>query len=427
MTIKYLSGFGNHFQTEAIANALPRKQNSPQKVPLGLYAEQLSGSAFTNQRAQNQKSWLYRIQPSVLHSGKYQPLEHPLLETITGNNSFPTPPTQMRWDSLPIPHQPCDFLQSLTTLLVNPGAGVHLYAANMSMEKKYFYNADGDFLIIPQQGELTLKTELGILQVAPGEIAVIQRGIVFQVCLKEANARGYICENYGPHFQLPERGVIGANGLTEERDFLTPTAYFEEEQGDFTLISKFQGQLWQTPITHSPLDVVAWHGNYAPYKYDLNQFKSVWSVSQDHSDPSIFTVLTSPSVYPGTANIDFVIFPERWMVAENTFRPPYYHRNIMSEYMGLIHGEYDAKPQGFVPGGGSLHNCMSPHGPDANAYEKAVSQELKPDYYQNTLAFMLESSAIWQTTDFALNGPIRQKNYLQCWQGLKSNFSKETV
>jgi len=421
----YLTGFGNHFQSEAIENALVQGQNSPQKVPFGLYAEQLSGSAFTMPRAMNLHSWLYRVRPSVLHN-EFQPYPQGLL--ARPNPSQITPPTQMRWNPMPYPKIPTHFIDSLTTIAesggleIQNGAAIHLYAATKSMEDCFFYNADGDFLIVPQEGKLTLKTEFGILELKPSEIAVIPRGIKFRVTLPDHKARGYICENYGLPFRLPELGIIGSNGLANPRDFKVPMASYEIQDGDFQLLAKFQGFLWTADVKHSPLDVVAWHGNYVPYKYDLNQFNTINSVSYDHPDPSIFTVLTSPSSISGTSNVDFAIFPPRWMVAMDTFRPPYYHRNIMNEYMGLIYGIYDAKETGFVPGGGSLHNCMSAHGPDSESFYKASNASLQPEYYKDTLAFMFESQLTWRLTPYALSADIRQMDYLACWQGLKSHF-----
>ncbi|MBX3709119.1 MAG: homogentisate 1,2-dioxygenase [Gammaproteobacteria bacterium] len=429
--MSYLSGFGNHFESEALEGALVKSRNSPQKAPYGLYAEQLSGSAFTAPRNVNLHSWLYRIQPSVLH-GAFSLVTHPTL-VGTPFNSIHTPPTQMRWDPMPYPSSSCNFIEGLTTIAGNghiemqTGAAIHLYCATQSMQDEFFYNADGDFLIVPQEGALRFKTEFGMIDVSPGEIIILPRGITFQVYLLQNKARGYICENFGLPFKLPELGVIGANGLANPRDFLAPTAAFEERHGQFKLLAKFQGLLWNADIEHSPLNVVAWHGNYVPYKYNLSLFNTINSVSFDHPDPSIFTVLTSPSVVAGTANVDFVIFPPRWMVANDTFRPPYYHRNIMSEYMGLVHGTYDAKETGFIPGGGCLHNCMSAHGPDAFAYDKAVSASLQPEYYSDTLAFMFESKQIWQLTPNALNADYRQKNYLECWKGLKSNFESQSI
>jgi homogentisate 1,2-dioxygenase len=431
--ITYQSGFGNHFETEALPNALIKGRNSPQRVPYGLYAEQLSGSAFTSPRHVNLSSWLYRIRPSVLHSD-FSLLEQTHLSGTPFGSAY-TPPMQMRWNPLPYPNpnSNCDFISGLITMAGNgciemqTGAAIHLYCANTSMKKNYFFNADGDFLIVLQEGDLRFKTEFGIIDAMPGEILVMPRGVKFQVELLQEKARGYICENFGSPFRLPELGVIGANGLANKRDFLAPVAAFEERQGNFKLLAKFQGKLWQADIEHSPLDVVAWHGNYTPYKYDLKLFNTINSVSFDHPDPSIFTVLTSPSSVAGVANVDFVIFPPRWMVANETFRPPYYHRNIMSEYMGLVYGKYDAKETGFIPGGSSLHNCMSAHGPDANAYDKALSCTLQPEYYGDTLAFMFESRQVWQLTQQAFQAEFRQKNYLQCWQGLKANFQAAQV
>ena len=284
---------------------------------------------------------------------------------------------------------------------------------------RFFYDADGELLIVPQQGTLTLATELGRLEVAPGEIAVMPRGVKFRVELQAANARGYVCENYGAPFRLPELGPIGSNGLANPRDFLAPVAAFEDRDAPTEVIAKFAGHLWSAQFDHSPLDVVAWHGNYYPYKYDLARFNAMNTVSFDHPDPSIFTVLTSPSDTPGTANVDFVIFPPRWLVAEHTFRPPYFHRNVMSEFMGLVKGEYDAKEGGFVPGGASLHNAMSAHGPDRASYDKAVAAQLGPQYLANTLAFMFESRYFFEPTAFALAAPSLDRDYDAAWSGFE--------
>jgi homogentisate 1,2-dioxygenase len=424
---RYLSGFGAELATEALPGALPHGQNSPQKVPYGLYAEQISGTAFTAPRHSNKRSWLYRIRPGSMH-GDFRPLANALLRSGPFDGSHVSP-NQLRWNPFPMPDAPTDFVDGLITVAGNgdPGAqvgiGIHVYVANKSMTDRYFYNAEGEMLVLPQQGRLFVKTEMGNLDVKPGEMVVLPRGVRFSVELPDGSARGYICENYGATLRLPELGPIGSNGLANPRDFLTPVAAYEDKEGRFELVAKFNGQLWAAEISHSPLDVVAWHGNYAPYKYDLSLFNTINTVSFDHPDPSIFTVLTSPSDTPGTANVDFVIFPPRWMVAENTFRPPWFHRNIMSEYMGLIHGAYDAKAEGFVPGGGSLHNSMSGHGPDAATFERASEVALAPHKIENTLAFMFESRYIIRPTAHALAAPQLQKNYLECWQGLKKNFT----
>lgn len=425
--LKYLSGFGNYFETEALAGTLPEGQNSPQRVAHGLYAEQLSGSAFTAPRSENIYSWLYRICPSVVHSD-FEKFDHPTFSSSSSSHPA-APPTQMRWDPLPLPKKPTDFITGLVTFATNgdlhsrSGSAIHLYSANTSMDDSFFMNADGDFLIVPQEGALKIQTEFGFLAVAPKEIAVVQRGIKFRVLLQDQHARGYVCENYGNPFELPSLGPIGANGLAYPRDFKTPVAAYEDVKSQWTMINKFQGNFWKATQNHSPFDVVGWHGCYAPYKYDLEQFQVMNSVNKDHADPSIFTVLTSPGMKPGTANVDFVIFPPRWIVQENTFRPPYYHRNIMSEFMGNIHGIYDAKEDGFLPGGASLHNCMSAHGPDAEVFEKASHSSEKPVYQGDTLSFMFESQFVYRPTAHALKSPERQSQYLECWQGLKKQFS----
>jgi len=425
--LRYQSGFGSELATEALPGALPQGQNSPQKVPYGLYAEQFSGTAFTAPRHANRRSWLYRLRPAVAH-GVFRPLDARLLKSAPFEEAA-TPPTQLRWNPLPLPTAPTDFVEGLVTMAGNgdtamqAGMGVHVYACNRSMHGRYFYDADGELLLVPQQGALALATELGRLEVKPGEIALIPRGMRFQVELGDGAARGYVCENYGAGFRLPELGPIGANGLANARDFLAPVAAFEDREGDFELVAKFAGNLWNAPIDHSPLDVVAWHGNHVPYKYDLARFNTVNTVSFDHPDPSIFTVLTSPSDTPGTANVDFVIFPPRWIVAEHTFRPPWFHRNVMSEFMGLIHGVYDAKAEGFAPGGASLHNCMSGHGPDAATFDKASKVALAPHKLEDTLAFMFESRYLIRPTRFALEAPQLQRDYLDCWQGLAKHFT----
>ena len=427
MNLKYQTGFGNEFATEAVEGALPVGQNSPQKAPLGLYAEQLSGTAFTVPRAGNKRTWTYRIRPSVMHrpferigNGKWQ----------SKPDDIDVTPNQLRWDPLPVPDEPTDFIDGITTIALNGdlmsqmGIGIHIYTFNKGMGDRYFYNADAEMLIVPEMGRLGFLTELGPIQAGPGSIVCIPRGVRFRVepHPDDKKCRGYICENYGSQFRLPDLGPIGANGLANPRDFETPVAWFEDREGEFEQVAKFAGNLWSCEIDHSPLDVVAWHCNYAPYRYDLRRFNTIGSISYDHPDPSIFTVLTSPSGEAGVANCDFAIFPERWLVAENTFRPPWYHRNYMSEYMGLIYGAYDAKETGFVPGGGSLHNQMSAHGPDLDAFEKASNADLKPQKLEGTMAFMFESRYIIRPTKFAMETSQLQSEYFEVWQRLKKNF-----
>lgn len=424
-TFQYQSGFGNEFATEAIKGALPQGMNSPQKPALGLYAEQFSGTSFTTPRVWNKRSWFYRIRPSVLHK-PFRQIENGLLRSAPFDEVVTTP-NQLRWNALDFPETEKDFVDGLITIAgcgdaSMTGIAIHIYVCNKPMTDRFFYNSDGEMLIVPEEGRLQIHTEAGVLLVGGGDVAVVPRGMKFRIELPDGKARGYICENYGAVLRLPDLGPIGANGLANPRDFETPVAAFEDREGDFELVTKFSGNLFAAEIGHSPLDVVAWHGNYAPYKYDLRKFNTIGSISFDHPDPSIFTVLTSPTDTVGVANLDFVIFPERWMVAENTFRPPWYHRNIMSEYMGLVLGVYDAKEEGFVKGGGSLHNSFSAHGPDAEGFEKATNAELNPQKYQDTLAFMFETRHLLRPTKFALETEALQKNYYECWQSLKKNF-----
>ena len=420
MRLSYQSGFGNTFSTEAEKGALPVGQNSPQKVPRGLYPEVLSGTAFTAPRAENLSSWLYKLRPSAMHA-PFRRMPQGQVRSGPFDEAEPSP-NRLRWGPLPIPSKPTDFLDGLVTLAGSgdaasqAGLAVHVYCANRSMKDRYFYSADGELMFVPQQGAILLATELGRLGVEPGEIAVVPRGVKFRVELAGA-ARGYVCENYGAHFRLPELGPIGSQGLAQRRDFLAPVAAYEDKPGKCQVVAKFQGGLWAAEFRHSPLDVVAWHGNYAPYKYDLARFMAINTVSIDHADPSIFTVLTSPSGAPGVANCDFVIFPPRWLVAEHTFRPPWFHRNTMSELMGLVRGVYDSKAEGFLPGGVSIHNQMSGHGPDRATYDKATGAALQPHKLENTLAFMWESRYVFRPTRAALASKHLQKNYDQAWRG----------
>ncbi len=417
----YMTGFGNHFASEAVAGALPVGRNSPQKPAFGLYAEQLSGTAFTAPRHENRRSWLYRLRPSAAHPAFVPYQGAPQF----GKDASATPlaPNRLRWSALDL--EDMDWLDSLTTMMVagdggpasQAGVAMHVYRARRNMIDRAFMSADGEMLIMPEQGALRLVTELGLIDVAPGQIALIPRGVRFRVDLADGAARGYVAENHGAPFRLPDLGPIGANGLANPRDFETPVAWFEDVERDYALVQKFMGKLWTTQIGHSPFDVVAWHGNYAPCRYDLARFNTIGTVSFDHPDPSIFTVLTSPSDVAGTANIDFVIFPPRWMVAEDTFRPPWFHRNTMSECMGLLYGAYDAKADGFQPGALSLHNQMSGHGPDVTSWKGASEAELKPHKIAGTMAFMIESRWVFRPTDHALATGTLDADYDAVWSG----------
>ena len=425
---QYQSGFGNQFETEAVPGALPVGRNSPQKPPHGLYAELISGTAFTAPRHENRRTWTYRIRPSAVHR-PYARIDNGAIRSAPFDEVEATP-SQLRWNPFPIPGKATDFVEGIVTLGGNgnaatqTGMAAHIYAANTSMTDRYFYNADGEMLILPQQGRVRFVTELGVLACEPREIAVIPRGLRFKVELPDGPSRGYICENYGAALRLPELGPLGSNGLANPRDFLAPVAAYEDKDTPCTLVAKFQGNLWAAEMQHSPLSVVAWHGNFAPCKYDLARFMAIGTVSFDHPDPSIYCVLTAPSETPGVANIDFVIFPPRWLVGEDTFRPPWYHRNVMTEFMGLLYGSYDAKAEGFLPGGASLHNCMTAHGPDAETHERATNAELKPHKLDGTMAFMFESRFAMRLTRQAIESSELQNDYFEGWQDLKRRFPR---
>ncbi len=428
VTPGYMPGFGNDFETEALPGALPIGRNSPQKAPYGLYAEQLSGTPFTAPRGENERTWCYRIRPSVRHQSRFEKIDLPYWKSAPHVLDDVISLGQYRWDPVPHSDQSLDWITGMRTMTTagdvhtQVGMASHIYLVTQSMVDSYFYSADSELLVVPQEGRLRFCTELGVIDLEPQEIAVIPRGLLYRVEVVEGPARGFVCENYGAKFDLPNRGPIGANCLANPRDFKTPVAAFEDRDAPGTVTVKWCGTFHRTRIDHSPLDVVAWHGNYAPCRYDLRAFSPVGAVLFDHPDPSIFTVLTAPSGVEGTANIDFVLFRDRWNVAENTFRPPWYHKNIMSELMGNIFGIYDAKPKGFVPGGMSLHNMMLPHGPDGVAHDRASHQPMEPEFLANTMSFMFETRFPQQLTAFAATEAPLQDDYIDCWDGLKKHF-----
>ena len=420
---RYQNGFGSYMETEAVEGALPVGQNSPQKPAYGLYAEKLSGTAFTAPRNENKQSWLYRVVPACSVS-PFVP-ESEAVSSPSSPSSSPALkylPDQFRWNPFPSPSKPTDFVDGMQQIAgagdptLKQGLGIFTYAANKSMDANTaFYSSDGDLLVVPQQGALDVRTELGWLLVRPLEICVIPRGVRYQVHLPgHAEARGYCLELYQGHFQLPELGPIGSSGLANARDFQVPVAAFDDDNTEaaFTIRTKMNHRLYRATQDHSPFDVVAWHGTFYPYKYDLGRFNVIGSISYDHPDPSIFTVLTAPSAHVGTAVADFVIFPPRWLVGENTFRPPWYHRNTMSEYMGLLAGAYDAKRAGaggFVPGGASLHNTMSGHGPDGPSYEGARNEpqpQQPAKVGTGSCAFMFETCLMLGVTPWALEAKL---------------------
>jgi homogentisate 1,2-dioxygenase len=427
-TLQYMSGFGNDFETEALPEALPQGMNSPQKCNYGLYGEQISGTAFTAPQGQNERTWCYRIRPSVKHTHRFLRVELPYWKSAPHILPDVASLGQYRWDPISASTEGLTWLTGMRTMTtagdvnIQTGMASHIYLVTESMQDAYFYSADSEMLIVPQEGHLRFCTELGILDVAPQEIAILPRGLVYRVEVLKGPARGFVCENYGQKFALPNRGPIGANCLANRRDFKTPVAAYEDRDVPSTVTVKWAGQFHETQIDHSPLDIVAWHGNYAPVKYDLKTYCPVGAVLFDHPDPSIFTVLTAPSGIEGTANVDFVLFRDRWMVAENTFRPPWYHKNVMSELMGNIYGQYDAKPKGFLPGGMSLHNMMLPHGPDQNSFEQATKADLAPHKLANTMAFMFETRFPQHLTQFAATEAPAQEDYVDCWVDLRKRF-----
>ena len=430
---EYQNGFGNVLESETIPGTLPQGRNNPKTI--SLYTEQLSGSAFTQPRNLNLHTWLYRTQPSVVHNAQ-NPFQY---GDFFGGGEDPTQgvldPNAMRWspflsdDDASSSHTfatGMHLLGSSGDPTTKSGLAIYVYLCRQDMKDSYMYNSDGDFLIVPQEGTLDVSTELGRLSVKPREIAVIPRGIVFSV---NGNGRGYVLEIYKGHFVLPELGPIGSNGLANARDVQYPVAWTEapfSKGTPATLYNKFGSRLWHKSITTTPFNVVAWHGNYLPFKYDLKNFCAVNSVTYDHLDPSIYTVLTCAGDEPGTALCDFVIFPPRWMSTDsNTFRPPWFHRNTMTEFMGLIQGGYDAK-KGFEAGGASLHSCMTPHGPDAVTYDKAVADPCdKPTYFSGGLAFMFETSHMLRLSKYALDHACRDVDYSKCWEQLPDRFSSE--
>ena len=429
--LQYQSGFGNEFASEAEPGALPKSQNAPQKAPYGLYIEELHGTAMTAPRGVSRATWTYRIRPSTMHR-PFVPIDSRLIRSGPFTEA-PATPNQLRWRPLPIPSAPTDFVDGLLTIGGNgdpawqSGAAIHVYVANRSMRDRFFYDADGELLIVPQLGRLRFHTELGVLEIAPGEIAVLPRGIKFRVELVDSDsARGWVCENYGQQLRLPDLGPIGTSGLANARDFLAPVAAYEDREGDFRVVAKYGGGVWEAEIDHSPLDIVAWRGNYLPYKYDLTRFQCINTVTYDHPDPSIYCVLSSPTTIPGTANVELGCFPPRWSVADHTFRPPPFHRNVASEFLGLIQGQYIGKAEAFAPGTASLHNCMSGHGPDAEAYERGRNAELQPTFLDNTMTFVFETMLPVRPTRFALETDALERDYYTHWQSLKKHFTLES-
>lgn len=428
-------GFNGFSQSEALPGALPRRQNSPQHPPYGLYPELLSGSAFTVPRTCNRYSWLYRIRPSVRHGAPdHEHFVHPTW--VSPPFSHVCPPVQYHFRPSPPVQEGVDFIDGSITMaahgspVAQDGCSANTYSASASMSssRRFLRNIDADILILPQEGALDIRTEFGNLRVGPWELAIVQRGMTCQINLADGTelAKGYFLENFGDQFVIPDLGPIGiSSGLAHPRHFIAPEACFEEEEGDFQLVTKAEGHLFRSSLSYSPLDVVAWYGNFTPYKYDMRLFMAINTVTHDHPDPSIGTVLSSYTGKPGLANVDFVIFPPRWMVGEGTFRPPWFHRNYMSEFMGFIQGSYDAKPDVMAPGACTIHNKFRPHGPDATAVAKGTAADVsKPDRYSGSLAFMWETRLAWHPTEWAL-AHLHNTPYPLCWEKLEKRFDAQ--
>jgi len=431
--------FGSFFTSEALPGALPRKQNSPKHPPYGLFPELVSGNAFTEPRTKNRYSWLYRIRPSVQHGqlegADFEPWVHPTW--VSPPFKHVNPAIQLKFKPRERPPAGVDFIDGTVTVGAcgdptaqdGNAANTYIMTASMSANKRYFRSADADTLILPQEGSLEIRTELGDMTVSPWELALIPRGLAFQVNLPQGAdiAQGYYLENFGAQFVVPDLGPIGiSGGLAHPRHFVTTKAAYEEKTGEFELVTKYCGNLFRSKIPNSPFDVVAWYGNLVPSKYDMRLFMAINSVTYDHPDPSIGTVLSSYTGSPGLANVDFVIFPPRWMAAEGTFRPPWYHRNYMSEFMGLLQGKYDAKPDGFKGGSCSMHNRMLPHGPDSTALEIGTKGSDDPQRYCNNLAFMWETRLPWHPSEYALQA-LLDTNYPKVWKPIEPRFDPKAV
>jgi homogentisate 1,2-dioxygenase len=425
---EYLCGFGAAHGSEALKGALPEAQNSPRLPPYGLVAEQLNGTSFTVPRAENRRVWLYRVRPSLVQDDA-EPMAHPSFNL----DYLDQPPaaSPVGWTPRVLPEGGIDFVDGLTT---RAGAGdpadarglaLHTFVASSDMGARAMVDADGDLMILPDTGILRLRTELGWLRVEPGELVVIPRGIVFSVFVEQGPVRGVVMEVYARHFRLPERGPIGANGLADERHFFMPVASYEDRAGPFEIVVKMGGHLYRAARSHSPFDVVAWHGNYTPYKYDLRRFNAMGTVTWDHPDPSIFTVLSAPFERPGENLADLVVFPSpRWDVAAHTFRPPYYHRNAATEINAIVAGVSRADDV-FSCGGIFITPPFAAHGPNAKAVERAhaMSDEEADEPHElgaSSLYIQWESTLALRMAPAALSE--RQPDFSQFARGVATRF-----
>jgi homogentisate 1,2-dioxygenase len=424
-------GFGSVHESEALEGALPRDQNAPRRCPYDLVPELINGTPFTVRNVDNSKMWTYRI-----HASFSQTAFHPL-----PNARFATPlgdvePNRSRWapHPIPAPSTPTDFVDGLVTLggagdvLSGPGFAIHVYAANADMLDRCFSNADGDLLVIPQEGALDVRTELGWLSVPIGSILFVPRGLKFAIGLPENVGRGWVLEVFGTKLRLPERGLVGSNGLAEARHFRAPHASYEDREcpDGFQHVTKTGGRLFEATHTFSPFDVVAWYGNHAPFVYDLMHFAPVASVRFDHQDPSIFTVLTAPLDDHGRAVADFVFFPPRWEVIEHSFRPPFAHRNAASEVNMVVR---TPKPYstGYEPGCTFLSPLLTAHGVGTKTYDAIL--DLPHDHVDppqripdESLWAMVESALPFRTTAWARDTELLDATFLSAFEGMKKRF-----
>ncbi|ORX94816.1 homogentisate 1,2-dioxygenase [Clohesyomyces aquaticus] len=432
----YQCGFGNRFASESIPSVLPRGQNCPQRVKYDLYSEQLNGSSFVSARQALQHVWMYRIRPSVVHGELSRSDLNSKLEAYFGpaNPRVEYNPSQQAWNPFPVPEaspsSSIDFVHGLRTVAgqgdptSKQGIAIHIYTANASMQNRAFCNNDGDFLILPQQGRLDIQTELGNVMVRPGELAVIQAGIRFKVSLPDGPSRGYIQEIFGAHYELPELGPIGSNGMALPRDFEYPVASFDLDSSSiWEIVYKLAGTLHSCHQPHTPFDVVAWHGNYAPYKYAIEKFINMANVERDQADPTIYCVLTARSIIPGVSLTDFLVFTPKWISTTNTFRPPYYHRNMSTEVMGLVYGTYGGSSHVLEPGGLSYEASYMPHGETYETWKMATTQDLRPTRAcEDTLAFMFHVSVPLMLTQWAMESPARNPTDVKVLAGFEGHF-----
>ncbi|GLI78307.1 hypothetical protein PoHVEF18_006618 [Penicillium ochrochloron] len=396
---KYLNGFNGYHQSEAAEGVIPLVINIPQKSKYGLHTERISGSSFTAPRKDSKQTWLYRLLPSTCHEDFSLLENHPFNLKNVLNSKYQYSPNRSTWAPAQIAKE-ADFLTGLQLIggagnpTMKEGLAYYAFTAGKSMpSNQAFYSADGDFLLAPQKGTLDIRTEMGYLRVRSNEICVVPRGIRFHVSLPAGPVRGFALELFEGHFELPELGPIGSTGLANIRDFEIPTASFDNSNVDTEIIAKFAGQVHRTVHRGSIFNVAGWSGTYYPFKYDLGKFNTIGSVSYDHTDPSIFTVLTAPSSVPGEAVVDVAVFGPRWLVMEKSYRPPYFHRNTMSEFAFVIKGGFDVTPlPPQLEGLFLLSNTMCAHGADPESWKQATEKELVPEKIPpGNLGMMFES------------------------------------